>query len=509
MTSSVNRTELSPVTLLARAVALFPDRTAVVSGSRRYSYKTFALRVRRLATSLRAEGVSDGLRVAVLSPNTPAMIELQSAIPAAGGVIVNINTRLSASEIEYMLKHSGAVLLLADEQFRDILANVSYDTARIRWIADTGREDDPYEQLLAVSRHQPLLGLVPPASEDDPIAINYTSGTTGPPKGVIYSYRHAYLGAVGQIIESHMGYGSAILWTLPIFHAHGWGYVWSVTAMGGKHVCMRGVDYELIWSLLEEEHITHHNGAPIVHSNVAFHANAHRLSRPVIAMVSGAPPSPSLFLRLRELNFLPIHIYGMTETGSTSVCAWHPEWESLGPAAQASVLARQGQAFVVADPLRVIGPDGRDVPKDGESVGEVVMRGNLVMSGYYDDPEATAEAFNGGWFHSGDLAVVHPGGYIELRDRKKDIIISGGENISSVEVEQVLLAHPSVREAAVVAAPSEHWGERPVAFVVLSDTSILPTELMSHCRDRLAHFKCPDLIHVVDDVPHTATGKIK
>jgi fatty-acyl-CoA synthase len=505
----VNRTELSPVNLLSRAVAMFADRTAVVSDNRRYTYREFALRVRRLATNLRAEGVGRGVRVAVLSPNTPAMIEAQFAIPAIGGVIVNINTRLTGSEIDYILEHSGATLLLADAQFQDTLDQVSFERSRIRWIADTGEPDDPYEALLLQSASGPLAELSPPALEEDPIAINYTSGTTGPPKGVVHTHRHAYLGAVGQIIESGMGYDSAILWSLPIFHAHGWGYVWSLTAMGGKHVCLRTVDYGRIWSLLEAEGVTHHNGAPIVHSSLAFHENAKRLSRTVTAMVSGAPPSPRLFVRLRELNFLPIHIYGLTETNSTSVCAWQPQWRDLEPTEQARLLSRQGQAFVVADPLRVLDSDKRDVPRDGATVGEVVMRGNLVMKEYHDEPDATAAAFEGGWLHSGDLAVVHPDGYIELRDRMKDIIVSGGENISSVEVEQALLSHPCVSEAAVVASPSEKWGERPVAFVVLSDPSPLPATLLTFCRSRLAHFKCPDSIHVVDDLPKTSTGKIR
>jgi fatty-acyl-CoA synthase len=279
--------------------------------------------------------------------------------------------------------------------------------------------------------------------------------------------------------------------------------------MGGKHVFVRTIDYERIWALLEDERITHHNGAPIVHSNVVFHSSAHVLDRPVTAMVSGAPPSPRLFARLRELNFAPIHIYGLTETGSTTVCAWRPEWDELSGDEQAGMLARQGQAFVVADPLRVVGSDDQDVPKDGASIGEVVMRGNLVMSGYYNDPAATAEAFSGGWLHSGDLGVVHPDGYIELRDRKKDIIVSGGENIASVEVEHILLSHPTVREAAVVAAPSDQWGERPVAFVVVADPSVSSSELITHCRERMAHFKCPDEVHIVDDLPRTATGKIR
>jgi len=509
MTRLVNRTELSPLAFLNRATAMFADRTAVVAGERRYSYAVFGSRVRKLAASLRAAGVSSGASVAVLSPNTPAMLEAQFGIPAAGGVVVNVNTRLSATEVDYILRHSEAQLLLADEQFQRLIGETSFPQSRVRWISDSGESDDPYEILLASAGDQPALDIEPPASEDQPLSINYTSGTTGPPKGVVYSHRHAYLTAIGQVVESAMRYDSAMLWTLPLFHAHGWGYVWSLTAMGGKHVCLRDVDYDHIWRLLEDEEITHHNGAPVVHTNVAFHPEARRLSRSVTAMVSGAPPSTKLFGRLRDLNFVPIHIYGLTETNSTTVCAWRREWDDLEVGDQAQLLSRQGQAFVVSDPVRVVASDNRDVPRDGTTIGEVLMRGNLVMSGYHRDPASTSEAFSGGWLHSGDLAVVHPDGYIELRDRKKDIIVSGGENIASVEVEQTLISHPAVIDAAVVARPSEQWGERPVAFIVLSDPTVSATDLKTYCRDRLAHFKCPDEIIAVADLPRTATGKVR
>ena len=509
MTRSVNRTELSPLTFLNRAMAMFADRTAVVAGDRRYTYEEFGSRVQRLAAGLRASGVESGTSVAVLSPNTPAMLESQFGIPAAGGVVVNVNTRLSATEVDHILQHSEAQLLLADEQFRALVEETSFPPDRVQWIKDSGGPDDPYELFLADADARRPFVVEPPASEDQPLSINYTSGTTGPPKGVVYSHRHAYLSAIGQIVESGMRYDSAILWSLPVFHAHGWGYVWSVTAMGGKHVCQRDVDYAQIWNLLEAEQITHHNGAPVVHTNVAFHPRAHTLAKTVTAMVSGAPASTKLFARLRGLNFHPVHIYGLTETGSTTVCAWRGEWEHLDVREQAQLLSRQGQAFIVSDPVRVVGLDHEDVPADGTTVGEVRMRGNLVMSHYHRDPDATAEAFAGGWLHSGDLAVVHPDGYIELRDRKKDIIVSGGENIASVEVEQTLASHPGVMEAAVVARPSEKWGERPVAFVVLSDPSVSTEELKTYCRERLAHFKCPDDISIVDDLPRTATGKIR
>lgn len=346
--------------------------------------------------------------------------------------------------------------------------------------------------------------------EEEPISLNYTSGTTGQPKGVLYTHRGAYLNALGEALETGLKTDSVFLWTLPMFHCNGWCFTWAVTAVGGTHVCLREVDSERFWDLLEREDVTHYNGAPTVHTLLVNSSRARRLERPVTAAIAGAPPSPTLLGQLRELNFRAIHVYGLTETyGPIAVSAWQRKWDERPLAEQAGLLARQGQAYRTADLLRVVDEKMRDVPQDGAAMGEVVMRGNNVMLGYFDEPKATDKAFRDGWFHSGDLAVWHPDGSIELRDRQKDIIISGGENISTIEVEQILVSHPAVLECAIVAVPHEKWGERPKAFVTLKESSTASeAELIKYCRDRLAHFKCPDTVEF-GPLPKTSTGKVQ
>ena len=508
MHQSVYRTELTPVNFLQRSVSVFPDKIAVVHEDRQYTYSDFGARVNRFASSLRENGLRKHDRVAILSPNTPALIEAHFAVPAAGGILVAINTRLQSHEVEAILKHAGAKFLFVDAELAPLIEPLNTEGMQVIRIEDSGSASDPYEQFLAAGAPQPLVSWL--EDEEETISINYTSGTTGVPKGVMYTYRGAYLNSLAQVIEVGLNSSSVYLWTLPMFHCNGWCFPWAVTAVGGTHVCLRKVDAEHIWNFLEWEGVTHYNGAPTVQIFLVNHPKAHRLERQVTVMVAGAPPSPTLLGQLQALNIHPIHVYGLTETyGPYTVCEWHQEWNSLSHADQARLLARQGQNNPLADPVRVVTEVMGDVASDGCAIGEVLMRGNTVMKGYYRDPDTTASAFAGGWFHSGDLGVRHPDGYIELRDRTKDIIISGGENISSIEVEQVLAQHPAVLECAVVAIPDERWGERPKAFVTLKPgTAATEQELISFCRGLLAHFKCPAAVEFAV-LPKTPTGKIQ
>jgi fatty-acyl-CoA synthase len=506
--SRVYRAELDPVAFLRRSAAVFPDRTAVVHGDRRYPYREFADRSWRLAAALRARGLERGDRVAVLAPNVPALLEAHFGVPAAGGILVAINTRLGRGEIEYILRHSGARILLVDNELAPLVDGS--DVPDVVRIDDTGDDTDPYESLLSSVAGSDPLTIESPSDEEETISINYTSGTTGLQKGVMYTYRGAYLNALGEIIETGLGRDAVYLWTLPMFHCNGWCFPWAVTAVAGTHVCLRKVDAGVIWGLLEREGVTHYCGAPTVQTALVNHPLARRLERPVTVAVAGAPPSPTLLAELRALNLQPIHLYGLTETyGPHTICAWRPEWAELGDDEQARRLARQGVAYVTAQDVRVVDGELGDVADDAETMGEVVMRGNNVMKGYFDDPDATARAFAGGWFHSGDLGVMHDDGYVELRDRAKDVIISGGENISTIEVEQTIVEHDAVLECAVVAIPDEKWGERPKAFVTLKEGQDLSADdLIEFCRQRLARFKCPAAVEFCE-LPKTSTGKIQ
>jgi len=492
----------TPLDFLARSAGVYRDAVAVVDGDRRFTYAEFDQRVTRLAAALAGLGVGPGDRVAVLAFNGAAPLEAHFGPMRIGAILVMLNTRLQAGEICWILKHSRTKVLLVDPALRNLAE-------------DSGVEHIIYDYEGLIGRADSLEP--PPAmnavDENACIAINYTSGTTGFPKGVMFSHRGAWVNAIGELVEYGLNYRSVYLWTLPMFHCNGWCFTWAVTAAGGRHVCLAKPDPREAVRLIEQEGVTHLCGAPVVVASLAQYCAAERIrfERPLRIVTAGAPPPPAVIRAAEEIGAEISHAYGLTETyGPHTVCVWKPEWDNLPAAERAQKKARQGVAYLIAGTdLRVVDSDMQDVPADGESMGEVLMRGNNVMLGYYDNPEATAEAFRGGWFHSGDLAVMHPDGYIELRDRMKDIVISGGENISSIEVEKVLADHPAVSEVAIVAAPDAKWGEVPKAYVGLKPgASVTDGELMEWCRLRLAHFKCPKHVEF-GPLPRTATGKVR
>jgi fatty-acyl-CoA synthase len=520
VSAPANHDELTPLLFLERAAAAFGGRDAVVFGERRYSYRTLRERAHRLANALRAKGVQAGDRVAVLSPNGPAALEGHYGIPLLGAMLVAINTRLSSNEIRYILQHSAARAILVDTELSPLVAPVVDDCPELRTIVAVRETEAPaavgdldYEAFLADA--EPEAGTPPLATgEDTPISINYTSGTTGQPKGVVYTHRGAYLNALSVSFELRLGPDSVYLWTLPMFHCNGWCYTWGVTAAGATHLPVRRVDPPRVWDLIERQHVTHLCGAPTVVISLANDRSARaqpaRRNGPIRFATGGAPPSPTTIAQMSALGVEVIHLYGLTETyGPSLTCAWWPEWNDLPADDQARIKARQGVPPVAVSGVRVVDERLQDVPADGQTMGEVVIRGNTVMAGYYRDPEATAQAFRGGWFHSGDLGVLHPDGYVELRDRAKDVIISGGENISTIEVEQVLLRHPAVLEAAVIGVPDERWGEVPRAFVTLKPgQAASDDELIAFCKQQLATFKAPKAV-VFGELPKTSTGKIQ
>ncbi len=508
MSAKVYRSELTPVSFLERSALIFPDKVAVVHGERTYTYRQFAERVYRLASRLRDAGLHKHDRVAFLCPNTPPLLEAHFAIPAAGGILVAINTRLNSQEINFILQHSGVKFLFVDYELYPLVEHLNLDAIKVVRIDDTASEDDPYEQFLAQGTSEPLNSWL--RDEEETISINYTSGTTGNPKGVMYTYRGGYLNALGEVIEMGMSSDSVYLWTLPMFHCNGWCFPWAVTAVGARHICLRKLDPGTVWDLFESQGVTHYCGAPTVQIFLVNHPKAHRLERQVTATIAGAPPSPTLLAQLKPLNIRPVHVYGLTETyGPYTVCEWQSEWDSRSSEEQARLLARQGQGYVTAERARIVDPVMNDVPRDGQTMGEVLMRGNNVAKGYYENDAATENAFEGGWFHSGDIGVMHPDNYIELRDRAKDVIISGGENISTIEVEQTIVRHPAVLECAVIAIPDETWGERPKAFVTLKpEKQASEEEIIAFCREHLAHFKCPAAVEF-GELPKTSTGKVQ
>ncbi|GAC1597185.1 MAG: acyl--CoA ligase family protein [Acidimicrobiales bacterium] len=498
---------LTPSHFLARARLVFGDRTAMIDGAQVVTYEQLAERAERLAGALRGLDINPGDRVSVLAPNTLVTLQAHFGVPMAGGVLNALNTRLSADELGYIVDHAGSKVLLVDHELAELGQQVAARTPGVRVVA-VGGEEDEYTALLDAA--EPLA--LPCEDEWGLLSLNYTSGTTGKPKGVMYAHRGAYLQALAMMAHNRLGPDSVYLWTLPMFHCNGWCFPWAVTAAGGVHVGLRKVEPERIWRAIRTQGVTHLSAAPTVLTGMAHGPWAEEgpAPQPVNVTVGGAPPSPSLLARLADLGIQVTHLYGLTETyGPAAICQWRPEWDQLADADQSRMRARQGVANVVSLPVRVVTEDGTDVPADGASLGEVVLRGDNVMLGYYRDPEATERATIHGWFRTGDIGVMHPDGYLELRDRSKDIIISGGENIASIEVEQALDSHPAVLECAVVAAPDEKWGEIPIAFVTLQPgAEVTEDELIEHVKSTIARFKAPKRI-VIGDLPKTSTGKIQ
>ncbi len=508
---------LTPTTLLARTLRVFPERIAMIHGEQRITYAELGARVRRMAGALRRAGIAPGDRVAILAPNTPPHLTAHFAMPLLRAPLVSINTRLAGAEVAHILGHSGAKILLVDPELAPKLDGVLDGLENPPTIieipdgivsARAGQTD--YETFAQDAPEVPIVSGV--EDELEILSINYTSGTTGTPKGVMYTHRGGTLNALGQIGAMKLDKESVFLWTLPMFHCNGWCMPWAVSAAGGTHVGLRAIDPPQILSLLSSHGVTHFNGAPTVLLMLGSDPASEglRFDPPIHVCTGGAPPSPTLLERVEALGFRVQHLYGLTETyGPHVLCEMQTEWATLDVAGRAEKMARQGVPYPHSAHLRVVDEDMNDVPADAETTGEVVMRGNNVMRGYFEDPEATKKAFRGGWFHSGDVGVMHPDGYIELRDRSKDIIVSGGENISSIEVEHTLVKHPAVLECAVVGTPHDKWGEVPKAFVALREGETATEEdLIAFARERLAHFKCPKSVQF-GDLPKTSTGKVQ
>jgi fatty-acyl-CoA synthase len=518
---AANYAALSPLTFIERAAAVFPRRPAVVHGPLRRDWADVYGRCRRLAHALARRGLGRGDTVAVMLPNTPEMVEAHFGIPMAGCVLNALNTRLDAEAIAFMLEHGEAKLAIVDREFS---ATAKAAVARLGRAIEVVDVDDPlysgpgerigridYEALLTEGSAE--FAWQPPADEWDAIALNYTSGTTGNPKGVVYHHRGAYLNAVSNILVWALPHHPVYLWTLPMFHCNGWCFPWTLAAMAGTNVCLRRVEAAAIFDAVRTHRVTHYCGAPIVHSLLVNAPDelkrgiAHRVN----AMVAGAAPPAAMIEGMERLGFELTHVYGLTEVyGPATVCAKQTEWSSLDVGERAEKNGRQGVRYPMEEAVTVLDPESlQPVPADGETIGEVMFRGNITMKGYLKNPAATAKAFAGGWFRSGDLAVVYPDGYLRIKDRSKDIIISGGENISSIEVEDVLYRHPAVMIAAVVAAPDTKWGEVPCAFIEAREgVQVTADELMAHCRAHLAGFKVPKKF-IFGPVPKTNTGKIQ
>ena len=516
-----NHQPLTPLTFLERAASVFPDHTAIVHGPLRRSYAEFYARSRRLASALAKNGIGRGDTVSVLLPNTPAMLECHYGVPMCGAVLHSINTRLDAAVIAFQLDHALSRVVIVDREFmplmQEALALATVKPVLIQY-DDPEYDGEPTQFAAAdyevfLTRGNPDFAWLMPEDEWDAISINYTSGTTGDPKGVVSHHRGAYLLAQGNALTTSMRKHAVYLWTLPMFHCNGWCFPWTLSAIVGTHVCLRQVRAEPIWTALADEGVTHLCGAPIVMSLMISAPDAVKrdLDRTVQFFTAAAPPPEKLLADMRDAGFDVTHLYGLTETyGPAVVNDWHEGWSGLPRAEQAALKSRQGVRYLALEQLDVRDPETmRPVPRDGKTIGEVMFRGNVVMKGYFRNPKATREAFAGGWFHSGDLGVMHPDGYIQLKDRSKDIIISGGENISSIEVEEALYRHPAVAVAAVVAMPHEKWGETPCAFVELATGQQADADMLrAWCRDHLAPYKVPGRF-VFTPIPRTSTGKIQ
>jgi fatty-acyl-CoA synthase len=519
--NAANFQPLTPLSLLARAAAVHPDHTAVIHGPRTWSYREFYARTRRLASALVTRGIKRGDTVAAVLPNTPAMLEAHYGVAMAGAVLNTINTRLDAAIIAFTLGHGEAKAVITDREFSKVVKEALSICKSKPLVIDY---DDPeftgagerlgtveYEDLLREG--DPDFAWLMPHDEWEAISLNYTSGTTGDPKGVVYHHRGAYLLAIANVITCGMGKRPVYLWTLPMFHCNGWCFPWTLSVVAGTHVCLRAVRAAAMYDAIVTHKVTHLCGAPIVMSTLLNAAAQEKKPLPHVVQfaTAAAPPPEAVLAAMKTAGFNVTHLYGLTETyGPAAINDWHRDWDALSASEQAAKKARQGVAYPVLDALDVLDPHTmQPVPRDGETLGEVMFRGNVVMKGYLKNKPATQDAFAGGWFHSGDLGVMHPDGYIQLKDRSKDIIISGGENISSIEVEDALYKHPAVEVAAVVAKPDEKWGETPCAFVELKPGSAATAdELVAWCRKNLASYKCPRHI-VFAEIPKTSTGKLQ
>lgn len=518
--NAANYVPLSPLTFLRRSAAVYPNTPAVVHGNVSYSYAGAYDRARRLASQLASKGIAKNDTVACLATNVPAIYDAHFGVPMAGGVLNTINTRLDAATIAFILDHGEAKAVITDTELAPTMKEALAKCASKPFVIDVDDASGPGGERLGDIEYEDFIDGGDPAfewrlpeNEWDAISLNYTSGTTGNPKGVVYHHRGAYLLALGNILAWNMGMHPKYLWTLPMFHCNGWCFPWTLAAQAGTSVCLRRVEPAEIFRAIEEEGVTHFCGAPVV-LNMVINAKPEErrpLPREVQVMTAAAPPPAAVLQKMEEDGFKITHVYGLTETyGPSVMCAWHDEWNDLPDAERAIKKSRQGVPYHVLDDLMIADPvTMQPVPKDAETMGEVMMRGNIVMKGYLKNPSASEEAFADGWFHSGDLGVWHPDGYIALKDRSKDIIISGGENISTIEVEETLYTHPAVLEAAVVGKPDDHWGETPCAFVVLKDGgSATEEEIIAYCRENMANFKAPKNV-VFGDLPKTSTGKVQ
>jgi fatty-acyl-CoA synthase len=516
-----NHMPLTPLSFIERAAAVHPDQLAVVHGTQRYTWAETYARCRRLASALQRRGIGKNDTVAVMAANTPQLLEAHFGVPMIGAVLNALNTRLDAKTIAFILEHGEAKVLITDREFSGIVGPALKQLGKKLLVIDI---NDPlgapgealgeidYEAFLASG--DPDFAWSYPEDEWDAIALNYTSGTTGNPKGVVLHHRGAYLNAIGNLMVWSMPRHPVYLWTLPMFHCNGWCFPWTIAALSGTHVCLRRVEAGAIFSAIAQEKATHLCGAPIVVNLLLNAPDEQRRDfggRTIAMMTAGSAPPAAVLQGIEAMGFAMTHVYGLTEVyGPVTVCEWHGDWNTLDEEERAAIKARQGVRYPVLECLMVADPATlQPVPRDGQTMGEIFMRGNVVMKGYLKNPKASHEAFAGGWFHTGDLAVAHPDGYIEIKDRSKDIIISGGENISTIEVEGVLYRHPDVLEAAVVARPDPRWGETPCAFVTLKPGhSTTAEQIIAYCRDHLAHFKTPKTI-VFGPLPKTSTGKVQ
>jgi len=516
-----NYVSLSPLSFLGRVARVYPDHPSVIHGGTRWTWRETAERCNRLASALAKRNIGPGDTVSVMAPNIPALYESHFGVPMTGAVLNALNIRLDAKTLAFILEHGEAKVLITDTEFSPVIKDALRICKQDLLVIDIDDPEGPggdrlgeltYEELLTEGESNYTWSA--PDSEWNAISLNYTSGTTGNPKGVVYHHRGAYLNASSNIIGWNLGHHPTYLWTLPMFHCNGWCFPWSLAAVGGTSVCLRNVSASAIFDAIADHSVTHFCGAPVVLNLIinAAEPETRNFDHTVEVMTAAAPPPAAVLAAMEAAGFSMTHVYGLTETyGPAVICAWHPEWNDLPLAEQADIKSRQGVPYHMLEDLKVLDPETMNsVKPDAVQLGEVMFRGNIVMKGYLKNPKATAEAFAGGWFHSGDLGVLYPDGYTQLKDRSKDIIISGGENISSIEIEDTLYRHPDVLEAAVVARPDNKWGETPCAFVTLKDTAVEVTgqDIINFCREQMAHFKIPKTV-IFLDLPKTSTGKVQ